>query len=83
MEGIDVTKKGVTKLLKGLNRSKAKNPNELHLEVCPVFAQLFKQSISTDEIAKEWSLANICPLFRKGYRSLACNYRPVSLTFFF
>ena len=32
------------------------------------------------EIPKEWSLANICPLFKKSDRSLACNYRPVSLT---
>ena len=29
---------------------------------------------------KEWSLANICPLFKKADRSLACNYRSVSLT---
>ena len=28
----------------------------------------------------EWSLANICPLFKKGDRSLARIYRPVSLT---
>ena len=37
-------------------------------------------SVDTGEIPKEWSLANICPLFKKGDRSLACNYRPVSLT---
>ena len=29
---------------------------------------------------KEWSLANIYPLFKKSDRSLACNYHPVSLT---
>ena len=46
----------------------------------PVFAHLFQQSINTGEIPKEWSLANICPLFKKGDGSLACNYRPVSLT---
>ena len=40
----------------------------------------FQQSINTGEILKEWSLANICPLFKKSDRSLACNYRPVSLT---
>ena len=40
----------------------------------------FQQSIDTCEIPWEWSLANICPLFKKGDRSLACNYRPVSLT---
>ena len=27
----------------------------------------------TGEIQKEWSSANICPLFKKGDRSLACN----------
>ena len=45
-----------------------------------MFAHLFQQSIDTGEIPKEWSLANICPLYKKGDRSLACNYRPVSLT---
>ena len=45
-----------------------------------MFAHLFQQSIDTGEIPKEWSPANICPLFKKGDRSLACNYRPVSLT---
>ena len=83
-----VSKEGVTKLLKGLNPSKALGPDELHprvlkelaSELGPVFALLFQQSIDSREIPKEWSLANICPLFKKADRSLACNYRPVSLT---
>ena len=53
---------------------------ELASELGPMFAHLFQQSIDTGEIPKEWSLANICPLYKKGDRSLACNYRPVSLT---
>ena len=88
MHDIVVTKEGVTKLLKSLNPSKALGPDELHprvlkelaMELGPVFAHLFQQSIDTGEIPKEWSLANICPLFKKGDRSLARNYRPVSLT---
>ena len=40
----------------------------------------FHLSIDIGEIPREWSLANICPLFKKSDRSLACNYRPVSLT---
>ena len=88
MENIVVTKEGVTKLLKGLNPSKALGPRELHprvlkelaTELGPVFAHLFQQSIDKGEIPKEWSLANICPLVKKGDRSLACNYRLVSLT---
>ena len=85
MHDIVVTKEGVTKLLKGLNPSKALGPDELHprvlkelaVELGPVFAHLFQQSIDTGEIPKEWSLANICPLFKKGDRSLARNYRRV------
>ena len=41
---------------------------------------LFQQSIDSGDIPKEWTLANISPLFKKGDKSLACNYRPVSLT---
>ena len=94
MEDIHVSSEGVTKLLKGLNPTKALEPGELHRRVLkivflptlaselgPMFAHLLQQSIDTGEIPKEWSLANICPLYKKGDRSLASNYRPVSLTF--
>ena len=88
-DDIVVSKNGVIKVLKGLNPSKALGPDELHprvlkevaTELGPVFAHLFQQSIDTGEIPKEWFLANICPLFKKSDRSLACNYRPVSLTY--
>ena len=76
MSDTAVSKDGVIKLLKGLNPSKALGPNELHprvlkepaKELGPVFAHLFQQSIDTGEIPKEWSRANICPLFRKSGR---------------
>ena len=75
MEDTVASKEGVTKLLKGLNPSKAFPESKLG----PVFAQLFQQSIDSSEIPKEWSLANICSLFKKADRSLACNYRPLPL----
>ena len=88
MEDIVVTKEGVTKLLKGLNPSKALGPGEIYprvqmeltTELGPIFVHLFQQSIDSGEIPKEWKLADIIPLFKKGDRSFACNYRPVSLT---
>ena len=78
----------VTILLKGFNPTKALGPDELHprvlrelaTELGPVFAHLFQQSTDSGEFPKEWTLANISPLFEKGDRSLACNYRPVSRT---
>ena len=73
-----VSNEGVTKLFKGLNPSKALGPDELHprvlkelaTELGPVFAHLFQKFLDTGEIPKEWSLANICPLFKKGDRVL-------------
>ena len=83
MYDIVVTKEGVTKLLKGPNPSKVLGPDELHprvlkelaMELGPAFAHLFQQSIDTGEIPKEWSLANICPLFKKG-RQVSCPQLP-------
>ena len=88
MNDIVISKDGVIELPKGLNASKSLGPDELHprvlkvlaTELGPVFAHLFQQSMDTGEIPKEWSLANISPLFKKCDRSPACNYRPVSLT---
>ena len=58
MEDIVVTKERVTKLLKGLNPSKALGPDELHprvlkelaTELGPIFAHLFQQSIDSGDI---------------------------------
>ena len=88
MDDIVVSNESVTKLLKSLKPSKALGPDELHprvltelaTDLCPVFAHLFQKSLDTGEFPKEWSLANIYPVYKKGVRALACNYRPVSLT---
>ena len=58
---IVVSNEGVTKLLQGLNPSKAFGPDELHprvlkklaTELGPVFAHLFQQSV---KIPPKWSL---------------------------
>ena len=88
MDDIVVSNDYVTKFLQGLNPSKALGPDELPhrvlkelaTELVQFFAHLFQKSLDTGEIPKEWSLANICPLYKKGDRTLASNYRPVSLT---
>ena len=54
------------------------------IKFCPAFAgplcSLYNQSIQTGTMPQDWKDANITPLFKKGLRSLANNYRPISLT---
>ena len=102
MDEIVVSKDGVTKLLKGLNTSKALGPDELHhrvlKELATVRSSVFFFSFffvvvvffflffcffiffSNQLTLVKSQIANICPLFKKSDRSLACNYRPISLT---
>ena len=54
--------------------------NMLAPELAPIVHTIFTQSLDTGELPRDWSLANVAPIFKKGNRVLAENYRPVSLT---
>ena len=41
---------------------------------------IFKKSFSDGETPEEWRWANVTPIFKKGSKLRAENYRPVSLT---
>ena len=85
---LDITENGVRKLLKGLNPSKAPGPDnitprilkELADDIAPILTEIFDHSYQTGEIPSIWRTANICPIFKKGKKFEAVNYRPVSLT---
>lgn len=46
---------------------------------CPL-GILFKRSLLEGRVPYHWKEANITPIFKKGSRVEAANYRPVSLT---
>jgi hypothetical protein len=41
---------------------------------------IFNRSISEGRVPCQWKDANVSPIFKKGSRLIAANYRPVSLT---
>jgi len=45
----------------------------------PLFL-MFKKSLSEASIPDDWKCASVTPIFKKGNRNTAENYRPVSLT---
>ncbi|MEE6528456.1 hypothetical protein FKM82_030771 [Ascaphus truei] len=68
--------------------NKAPGPDGIHpsvlKELSSVIAKplhlIFKDSISTGSVPQDWRKADVVPIFKKGARSQAGNYRPVSLT---
>ena len=53
---------------------------ELCEELCLPMSIIFNKSISTGEIPKEWKVAEVTAIFKKGNKQEPGNYRPVSLT---
>ena len=53
---------------------------ELADELTPAVTALFNQSLQSGELPKDWLESTVLPIFKKGSRKIAANYRPVSLT---
>jgi ribonuclease P/MRP protein subunit RPP40 len=49
-------------------------------ELCKPLQILYNCSLKDGIVPKEWKLANVSALYKKGSKELAGNYRPVSLT---
>jgi hypothetical protein len=85
---IVVETSGVQKLLMGLKVSKASGPDNFPnvllkhtaTEIAPALAAIFNMSLTQGKLPTNWSQANISPVFKKGSKQEAANYRPVSLT---
>ena len=49
-------------------------------QLAPILAMIFRKSMNTGQVPKEWRHANVVPIYKKGSKSSLGNYRPVSLT---
>ena len=48
--------------------------------ICESLCKVFNQSMSMGSLPKDWTSANVVPVYKKGDRRIAANYRPISLT---
>ena len=85
---ITIHEAGVRKLLKNLKTRKAPGPDqitpkilkELANEISPALTLLYQSSIDSGIVPEDWRTAFVTPVFKKGERYKAANYRPISLT---
>ena len=90
MGDITVGPKGVTKLLEGLKVHKAPGWDGLNArvlkecsnEISPILALILSESLARGDVPlpDKWRQANVSPVFKKGEKYDAANYRLVSLT---
>ena len=88
MEDFSISVAGILKLLKNLKPGKAAGPDrlkpillkELCEEIAPIIQVIFERSIQTGKLPAEWCRAQVSPIFKKGDKTSAANYRPISLT---
>ena len=88
MPNITISVEGVQNLLESLDVAKAPGPDGIPTrilklcaaEIAPILTVIYVQSLSSDQIPKDWLTANITPVFKKGDRGDPSNYRPISLT---
>ena len=78
----------VEKELKDLKINKSPGPDGIHpmmlkklaAHLSTPLAFLFNTTLETGEIPDDWRKARVSPIFKKGARNQAENYRPISLT---
>ena len=85
---LSITTEMIAEEIKQLNINKSCCPDELHPRMLkeliniisrPV-ALLLNESISQGVVPVEWKKAFVSPIYKKGLRNRAENYRPISLT---
>ena len=88
MPNFTITPAGINKLLSNLKVHKASGPDNINARIlremkdviAPVLSIIYNHSLETGCVPQDWRNANVAPIYKKGERFKASNYRPVSLT---
>ena len=54
---------------------------ECSSKIAHILALIYNETLAQGTVPDDWRQANVAPIFKKGEKYDAANYRPVSLTF--
>ena len=85
---IEIDKVMVENEINKLNVNKSMGPDEIHPRllkelvafVAEPLSCLFNKTINQGCIPRDWKIAHVSAIYKKGPKNLAVNYRPISLT---
>ena len=83
-----VNEERVRKEILDLNINKSCGPDEIHPrllyelvdEIVAPLTLLFQKTLNDGNIPSDWGKAYVTPIYKKGKKNIAENYRPISLT---
>ena len=73
---IDVLKPGAS----GPDKISPRLLRELSAQLCLPISIVFNKSLREGTVPKDWKLSNVTSIYKKGDKTVAANYRPISLT---
>ena len=88
LSDVVISPEAVELKLRALKVTGAPGPDDMHPRVlqeahhtlCVPLAHLFRRSLDTGSLPRDWRVARVVPIHKKGDRQDPNNYRPVSLT---
>lgn len=83
-----IEKQEIRKAIKNLRTNAAPGPDgvtpglmkELGEAMVTPLEIIYNRSLDEGAVPEDWKSANVCPIYKKGAKGAAGNYRPVSLT---